>query len=168
MKMITVVTHGDKENGANPGMTPLGFKQVAALRSLLPEKPSMVVCGTGQRHLNVAKALGLSSTSFSSIAGNADSMEIVDGEKMVILADGSMVPIETYPAVEESIPSAKALLSEWPNGTVVCSGRPFMMALGYFNNAKSGAAYRVDVYDDSSFVANLLVGQGAVDPCLTK
>jgi len=166
MKMILVVTHGEKVNGANPGMTPLGFEQVATLSGLLPEKPSMVICGTGQRHLDVAKALGLTPTRYSSIAGNADSLEVIDGKKMAVLANGIAVPLETYPAVEESAPSAKVLLSEWPNGTVVCSGRPFMLALGY-SDAKSGMAYRIDV-DGQSFAISMLAGQGVVDPYLTK
>lgn len=166
MKQIIVVTHGEKVNGANPGMTLLGFDQVAALRSLLPDNPSKVVCGTGQRHMDVSQALRVLPTIFSSIAGNADSLEIIDGKKMAVLANGIAVPLEFYPAVEESAPSAKALLSEWPNGTVVCSGRPFMLALGV-SDAKSATVYKIDI-DGQSLAINMLTGQGVTDPCLTK
>ena len=104
-KSIFVVTHGSKGKGANPGMTLEGSEQVSALRGLIPGAPTAVVCGTGRRHLDVAKALGLEPTRYTGAIGGGDSLEMVEGEKMIVLTDGTYVRPEQYTTLADTSPA---------------------------------------------------------------
>ncbi len=129
-KKIYVVTHGDKVSGPNPGMTPKGYDQIYALQRYLPEEIKNVVCGTGKRHRGVANMLGLTPNRFSSIFGDSDSMESVDGQKKIVLPDGTYLDPKTYSTLEDLTPITKTIVTQLPDGTVVCSGRPLMIVLG--------------------------------------
>ncbi|MFA6306749.1 MAG: hypothetical protein WC639_03020 [Patescibacteria group bacterium] len=96
MKQIIIVTHGDKFSGANPSMTEKGFEQIKALRPLLPDNLANVACGTGRRHGDVAKALGLTPNRYSSVFGDGESMEKVGDVYMVILTDGTKLPMQAH------------------------------------------------------------------------
>ena len=87
-KTIFVVT-GDKHNNyEDPNMT-TGWRKIKRLRSKLPDEPQMVVCGTGQRHRDIASALQLAPTNFSILAGTADSFQKQKKGAHVVFADGS-------------------------------------------------------------------------------
>jgi len=137
---IYVVTHGEKEVGPNPGMTPKGFKEVEVLRALIPFKPSTIVCGTGRRHLGVAKALGLNPDRYASWAGEPDSMEMIDGKKTIILADGTIVEVKKCLPLTDGINRIKAL----PHNAMVCGGRPLMILLDK-PDAQFGRVYKITI-----------------------
>lgn len=144
MKTIFVVTHGDKFSGKNPGMTRNGAKQVRALRPLLPNNPPVVVCGTGRRHINVARALKLQPTRFTPAVGGPDSLEIVNGEKVILLADGTAIRPDQYTGLDDMALALTEIIFSLPDGSVICAGRPSIIMLGEAN-AKSSAVYKITV-----------------------
>jgi hypothetical protein len=74
-RTVWVVTHGQKEIGVNPDMTPHGYEEVAALRMHLPNKAGEVITGTGKRHLRIPKILGYSITRVTPCVGGPESLE---------------------------------------------------------------------------------------------
>lgn len=151
-RYVYVVTHGDKFKGPNPGMTPEGFAQVAALRGLIPRNPSLVVIGTGQRHLDVAAALYLTcwaedtdqiSTGriplrVTPVVGGPESLE----DDTILLANGTKVARDQYTGTKDGRKSMSQLIDSLPDDAVVCAGRPSMILLGKAD-AKSAAVYRI-------------------------
>lgn len=145
MSRFFVVTHGEKEEGVpNPGMTPDGFEQVAALRHLLPSQPPCVAVGTGRRQLDVAKALGLEPTYWSIVWGGAETLLEGSDGKLIVLADGTKIPYNRYKSGKDMAASAISAGEELPFGSVVCSGRPAMIRLGK-KDAKSASVYQVQI-----------------------
>jgi len=142
MKTVYVVTHGDKFFGPNPGMTGRRYNEIKKLCFLIPSKPSLVVCGTGRRHIDVATALMLLIDRYTCLAGDSDSLEIIDDKKVIILADGTQLDPKCYTSLEDNAPGAKTLIVSLPDNSVVCGGRPLMIMLG-FREAKSASVYRV-------------------------
>jgi len=168
MKRILVVTHGDKFPGANPGMTEKGFEQIKALRCLLPDNPTNVVCGTGHRYGDVAKALELTPNRYSSVFGDGDSMKKVGDQNMVILTDGMKLPMQACTTLKDLTPITQAVVSQLPDETVICAGRPLMIMLDY-PQGKSGAVYQADIADSGRIIRiTEVVALGVPDPCLTK
>lgn len=147
MKTVYIVNHGDKEKGANPGMTLAGWNQIRALRSLLPEKPAEVICGAGQRHIDVCKALGLfgENTKFTPSVGGPESLEKIRGKDMVVLTELISVPLENFSVGKDRTAAMLAVLYDAPDNTVICAGRPAMISLGV-KDARSAAVYRVNIY----------------------
>lgn len=161
-KTILVVTHGDKYSGANPQMTPEGLEQVKRLRGLIPRNPPAVVCGTGQRHWDVAGMLGFEPTRITSIVGGPDSLEIIDGIKHIILADGRLVDPALYTSLTDEADAAKVVIASLPDQSVVCAGRPSMIMLGE-PNAKSAAVYDVHVMNNEIVDITEVVATGVAE-----
>lgn len=161
MKRIFFVTHGDKYPGANPGMTETGFEQIKALRQFFPSQPTHVVCGTGRRHLDVALALNLTPNRYSSIFGDGDSMEKVEGINMVILPDGTKLPMEAHTTLDDLSLAMKYVMSQLPDNTVVCAGRGLMIMIGA-DGALSAAVYLVEVTRSSIISIKEVMVQGAL------
>jgi hypothetical protein len=148
---IFVVTHGDKYTGPNPGMTPLGFAQIRSLWEFIPANPSAIKVGVGRRHADVLKALECTGpTNWSSVYGDSDSLEMCGEMKMVILADGTPVPLECHTSIADTSQAAKQVLVSMLDSTVICTGRPFALALG-IKDAKSAAVYKVCMIDGFIF-----------------
>lgn len=149
MKEIFIVTHGKKFPGPDPGMTEEGFAEVARLRSLLPAEVADVVCGTGRRHLDVAKALGLEPTRYTSAVGGPDSGEatVKAGPVDVVrLPCGTLVPYDKYTTLIDGARAMEAVVAGLPDNSVVCAGRPSMIMLTMTEEAsKSAAIYCVKV-----------------------
>lgn len=146
MKIAYIVTHGKRNNGADPSMTPEGIAAVAQLRSKLPAKPSAVICGTGRRQRQVAEALGLIPTRYSAIVGGPEALDSIKhfGEDMIVLSDGVMIPNSMDTTETDMSASMERLVLGLPNDAVICSGRVSVIALGLtLEQSKSGAVYRV-------------------------
>lgn len=145
-KTVYIVTPGDKDSGANPGMNHNGFAQVKALRPLLPpgNEIPMVICGTGRRHKDVYNALDLvcRPTFWTASVGGPESLEKAHGQDMVILADGTPVTRASYTTTDDGMASMQAVLNSAPDNSVICSGRPSMIMLGK-KDARSAAVYRI-------------------------
>ena len=139
---------GQKNPVANPGMTKKGFADVEARRPLLPKKPCEVVCGTGLRHMNVAEALRLHPTRYTATVGGATSMEVISGEKTIILPDGTFISPQEYTTLEDNAVALRSLIVRLPDDAVIYGGRPALIILGC-KEAKSAAVYLVgvSVYD---------------------
>ena len=151
-KTVYFVTHGNKNPGPNPSMTDDGVEQVRKLRPQIPARPALVVCGTGRRHLDVRHALGLENapTMWTPLVGGPESLEIISGQRMVMLANGEP-PIPRARYMDLSFYGESALLiilNEVPDGTVICSGRPAVDTLTV-KHAKSAAVYQVTFEDES-------------------
>ncbi|MEK9180618.1 MAG: hypothetical protein AAB871_00075 [Patescibacteria group bacterium] len=143
-----IVTHGAKQRGSNPLMLLEDLQKITALRGLLPETPPAVICGTGRRHLDVAEALGLKPTNYTGVAGDPESLEIIEigdgtGKREVVrLACGTLIPLAICSTPEDMSPAVIAKVVSCADQTVWCSGRPTMIALG-LSNAKSATIYQV-------------------------
>jgi hypothetical protein len=156
-KHIYIVTHGEKWPGPNPAMTEPGRNKVGALRRLLPETPSLVVIGTGARHLDVACALNLLwvegvpheivPTRFPlMITSSVGGPESLEADK-VVLANGTRVPHEMLTTPKDGKASMIDLVKTLPDNAVICAGRPALIMLGK-SDCKNAAVYRVVVSTD--------------------
>jgi len=143
-KEIYAVTHGEKGSGPNPGMTEKGKKDVAKLKPYLPENPSDIICGTGQRHLDVAEALNLTPTNWTAVVGGPESLQKMINEYLIILANGKPLYQETYTTLADTAPSTLSKIVNAPDKTIVCAGRPCMIMLGVAD-AKGAAVYKITV-----------------------
>lgn len=162
MTRIFVVTHGDKFGGINPHMTEKGFEQISKLRPLLPPANEIwdVVRGTGRRHLDVSLALNLAVTRITAVAGDGDSLDVVDGKKIIILSDGTNFEMDSvgFTTISDIEPAAKALVVSLHNNSVVCAGRPFMMMLGK-KDAGSAMVYEISVENNEIVgIVELMLG----------
>lgn len=153
-RLVIIVTHGDKESGPNPSMTPKGFGQIRAMRGVLPENPTAVVSGTATRHFQVAEALGLQITRYTSVAGDSTSLDKKpDGMKVIVFADGREVPYDdnVVTVTNDLATAAVELICDLPDGAVICAGRPFMLNLAVAGHqpttgpGKSASVYAVEV-----------------------
>lgn len=151
-KTVYIVTHGNKNPGPNPSMTDDGVEQVRKLRQFLPAYPAIVVCGTGRRHIDVRHALGFENienerTVWTPLVGGPESLENISGQDMVMLADGAPpIPLARYLSLSiYGVPVLLSILRDVLDDSVICSGRPAMMALGV-KDAKSAAVYRINIY----------------------
>ena len=160
-RLIFLVTHGKKMEGANPGLSPLGKYQTSQLRGFLPAKPKNVVCGTGTRHIDTARALGLEPTRFSIVVGAPESK--VPGKNLVILADGTILPYELYTSVADRTEAFCKLVGNLPDKVVVITSRSMIGVLSDSVQPKAAAVYR---YNPSTgkleelFAASDDVGEG--------
>src|SRR3989339_1108985 len=150
--VVFITTHAEKGKGANPGVTPVGKEQIRALRGLLPKDPPEVVCGTARRNIEIARELGLTPTRYTVVAGDCGSLEEkMDGTRVIVFADGTEVPYNhdmVTTANDLQGPAVELVVTVKPL-TVICSGRPIMLALaaaGYNpvdGPGKSGRVYKV-------------------------
>ncbi len=164
-KTVILVTHGEKEKGPNPGMTEEGFKRVAVLLleldKLLPNGPTELHFGSGQRHIDVVKALGFSTKDgfLSDLWGGPGSLEKTPEGKIIVLADGTAVAFEKcYTIRHLGGELISKIIAELPGNSVICSGRPVLVRLGRKpEECESGAIYALRVMDDGSIEIELLV-----------
>lgn len=140
---IFVVTHGKKENCANPGMTEEGMREVQSLKKLLPTNLTLIISGTGKRHLDVARALGIKIDRYTAVLGGPESLEKIYEREVILLADGTQVRKDQYTTLPDTEIALKTLILSLPGGTVVCAGRPTMIMMLGKTDAKSAAVYRI-------------------------
>lgn len=161
MKTIFVVTHGEKEPGANPSMTEKGKKDLAILSSYLPKDIPEVWLGEAQRHEDVATALGLENHPnkwWSAVWGSAGSLETRENKRMLVLPSGRAVPFERTTSAYDGGPSVKAKVLTLPDNTVVCAGRECIIALGIpMREARSSALYAITIKDGGEMEINLIM-----------
>lgn len=150
-KTLFIVTHGDNYSGLNPGMTASGFEQVRALSPLLPPASEIpvVYIGTGKRHIDMHNVLDLVClpTRWTASLGGPESLEKIQGQDMVVLANGTTVTRASYTTTDDGVPSMLAVLNRAPNNSVIYSGHPNMIMLRK-KNAKPAAVYRIS-YDNA-------------------
>lgn len=139
-RIIYLVTHGQKEKGPNPGLTPLGKKQIADLKPNLSGKIQLVICGVGRRHLETALILGLEPDLYSAVIGVAESKNRQNNT--VILADGTEIPDAKYSAVADRKTAFFELLKNLPSRTVIITSRPMVAILSKGNEVKEATLYR--------------------------
>jgi hypothetical protein len=143
---IYIATHGEKGQGANPGLTETGKAQIAALP--IPDGITQVVVGTGRRFCDILAAVkdrvGNVPVKYSPLCGSADSGEKSETGFNVTLADGTSVEIGGYigligtPGID-----LVAWLGSLPDNTLLCAGREFLGGIG-FKTGVPGRLYRYD------------------------
>jgi len=147
MKRIYAVLHGDKKLGADPSLTSEGRSQIHLLRRLLPANPVEVLCGTGRRHHQTCTALALTMTGSTPIIGDPTSLEMTnDGVKVIVFADGSSAPVSEDRSIADISLVARPFVAGLKDNTVLCTGRPFLLALNW--SAPSGTVILLEVDDD--------------------
>ena len=110
MGRLLIVTHGPVDPGVpNPGISSWEIEDINnCVVKLYSEKPPRVICGTGKRHEETAKLLGLMITAYSPLVGNAD---IVISNESVILADGTKLEYRMYSCLGDDPELVKTMLS---------------------------------------------------------
>lgn len=126
-RLVYLVTHGQKEQGPNPGLTALGRKQVQQLRAHLPGCIHSVLCGVGRRHLDTAKELGLDPDRYTSIIGAAESKN--RATDTIILADGTEIPDDKYSTPSDRAEVFARIVRDQPSRTVIIISRPMIKIL---------------------------------------
>lgn len=139
-RSIYLVTHSQKDDGANPGLTPIGLSQAGLLRRQLPTNLKVIVCGTGKRHLAMSKALGLKPTRYSFIFGMPESKN--RATNTVILADGTEVAYDLYTSVTDRADLFIKYVNLFPHLTAIITSRSMVKLLMKEGDAKEAAIYR--------------------------
>jgi hypothetical protein len=152
MKRIFAITHAEKKEGVNPGLTDKGMDDLIALIPKLPCNIRNVIIGTGKRFHDIFRAIAHSeqlciiwSVKFSPLLGSADSGTETETGMDVYLADGTLVKIGDYigligtPGVDPW-----KWLNSLQDNTLLCTGREFIGALGV-KDAKMATIYVIDV-----------------------
>lgn len=144
---VFIVTHGQKARGTDPCMTEDGYTRVEMLRRHLPVQVPEVWIGEAQRHFDVQQALGLNdhpTVRMSAVFGSSGSLDVIDGQRVLVLPDGRQFPFEHVTTGRDMGPSVKAKIPTLADGTVICAGRECIIALGIsLELAMSGAVYKV-------------------------
>ena len=164
-KIIYLVTHGEKTNDPNPGMTDKGKEQVRRLlpkiQKLMPEGPAEIHCGTGKRQKEVVECLGFSfaDAEISDVWGGPSTLTKTSGEKAILLADGTLVQWGNYKTSEHIGGDViQTAIRNLPHNSVICSGRPVLVRLGLRpEDCQNGALYALHVMEDNSIQIELLV-----------
>lgn len=144
------ITHGEKASGADPFHTPEGRAQIETLKTHMPEDPPAIIRGSASRHLEIATILGLKVadvTRQTSILGDADSLEVVEGDKVVIDAGGEEIALEKHTSIADLAPAVPEFLKTVESGSLFLTGRPFMIMIGAIE-AGSGHAFKIFWNDD--------------------
>ena len=142
-RLIYLVTHGEKEEGPNPGLTARGRKQAQQLRQFLPQTPHSIVCGMGRRHCETAQELELwPADRHSSVFGVPESKNRAKGT--IWLVDGTEIPYGKYTFVEERKRLFLEEVAKLPSRTVVITSRPMIKILGFAGDSKEAGVYRYD------------------------
>ena len=153
-KVIWVFTHGEKiPHAANPSLSENGKIQIFNIKKAANDQRETelfdlmlkriefdypIVCGTGNRHLETAKILGLEPTAYSPLAGCPDSSDMSpEGEKIALLSGNQSMPITKW-----MIPNTRPFLFSLEDNTILVAGRPFMLGLGY-TEAKEGMIIKI-------------------------
>lgn len=128
-RTIYVVTGGKHDRHPDPNMTH-GRVKIRRCRSKLPVQPEMVVCGTGLRHRDIANALNLTPTTFTILAGTADSFWEGKKGKQCIFADGEKVPAPIVTSTDDIRDAVRIYVrNSLPHNAVVCASKSFLRAL---------------------------------------
>lgn len=147
-----LVTHGEKEDCPDPGMTPQGMKRVESLRKplaeFLPNGPSQVHIGLGKRQQEVADALGLEEHSpfYSAVWGGPETETRRGGKSLIMLPNGRLIDWEHYLSTMHLQSAIFQAITGLPDGAVICSGRPVLIRLGMALTdqcCQSGALYTI-------------------------
>ena len=165
VKTIYLVTHGEKTNDPNPGMTEEGKEQVRRLlpkiQKFMPEGPVETHCGTGKRQKEVVECLDYSfaNTKVSDIWGGPSTLVKTDGGKTILLADGTLVQWINFKTSEHIGGDViQTAIRNLPHNSIICSGRPVLVRLGLRpEDCQSGALYALHVMEDNSIQIELLV-----------
>ncbi len=154
---IVAITHAEKNQGVNPGLTEKGKADICALAGKLPKGGvKNIIIGTGTRFLDIFDSLcgaggwvKLDSQSnfirFSPLLGSADSGKKTETGFDVYLADGTLVPIGDYIGLigTPGVDLWAWLKSIQTDGTLLCTGREFIGSLGV-KDAQMARVYVID------------------------
>jgi hypothetical protein len=161
MKIIAI-THAEKEAGVNPGLTEIGKVNIMEAAKKLPSKSiTNVIIGTGKRFSDVFNCVAnviwdnlpreSISVKYSPLLGSADSGTKTETGWDVFLADGTLVKVGNYIGI---IGTPGIDLWTWldslPEGTLLCTGREFIGALGV-KDAQAGTIYEIKPIENMTF-----------------
>lgn len=143
-KKVHLITHGERNNGPNPGHTPLGFEQIQGLE--LPIGITQVGIGTGRRFQEIYDTIcnqlpDGTSHFYSPFCGSANGIE-PDGQ--IILVNGKLVDEKNYlNLIRSKSFNAWEFINELANGTLLCAGGELIIALGLKTINQKGHLYKL-------------------------
>ena len=143
VKTIYLVTHGEKEDGPNPGLSTLGDVRVELLRDHLPQNIHLVVCGVGRRHIQTRETLELDRfpTRWNTLAGVDCSL--ISGSTKILLGDGTEIERSEFEDPPDVINLYRKWVSSYPDNTVIIGGRPIVRKLGVDLVPRAAALYKI-------------------------
>lgn len=176
-KTVWLVTHGEtvlrKPDGTlqpDPEMSQEGRHSLDTVAIMLYQKlgeslPPEIHCGTGHRQYQVAQTIFLnpSNVFFSSLWGDASTLAMEDGKRMILLSHGLLISYEQYHSAKHvGGETIRKVLASLPDNSVICSGRPVLIRLGMKpEECHNGALYALRVKKNGE-VKIELVQQGRI------
>jgi|GEM_PF-2818082 len=149
MAKIYLITHGDRQNGPDPGHTRAGIEKIRSLP--LPEGVGLVVSGTGKRFLEtldvVLKKFPWNinpAVRYSTFCGGCEGF---DGDE-VVLSDRRVNYAEMYIGLSHGpfdLWQFVAVFADMPCDVILCAGQELMSALGLKAIHKRGSLYELDL-----------------------
>jgi hypothetical protein len=145
-KFLYLVSHGDRNNGANPIHTEKGIQQIKNLP--IPTDIARFVIGTGNRFHEIWTTTELHHRSgllakpifFSPFCGSADGLDPPD---TIVMANGSGCKLSTeYLGLDSPWFDAWGFVDQ-PDRTLFCSGGELLIALGLKDIYKKGCLYEL-------------------------
>lgn len=132
-KKIYLVIHGDILEIPNPQLNKKGVAAILKIKNHLPQKPGLVVAGTGKRHMHVAKLLDLEINLYSDVVeSSVIFLKIFSGQRLALLPGGQLIPEGNYiDSARYEQNCIETMLNCLPNNTVVIGGPITIMRLGY-------------------------------------
>ena len=150
-----MVTHGEAEKDVpDPGLTEKGREQMERIKSRLPQKFSLVVCGVGKRHKQACKIVTSQEPNFpSEVVGVKETLSS-DGNRMIFL-DGHEVGMREYMQVAQELlgrvqPFLKQLFSKAkdPGDILIVGGRIVAVGFGLDSEkVKPGQIFQITITD---------------------
>ncbi len=152
---LRAITHGQKKEGVNPGLTEDGKTNIRLVGGKLVEySVTGVVIGTGTRFLDtynaIKEAVDLErfKPKYSPFLGSADSGTKAETGFNVLLADGTPIHDSGYIGLigTPGVDLWAMIEGTMENGNLLVTGREFIGAFmpGGANDAKSAALYEID------------------------
>src|SRR5680860_514129 len=123
-KRIYLVIHGEIfPQVPDSDLTSLGKRQMKEIKKDLPSAPAFVISGTGKRHLQSAKILGLEIDCYSELIESGVITMSTLGIDYCLLPQGALIPLDKYlKGFNYEMECLQTMLQELPDKTIIIGG----------------------------------------------
>jgi len=126
-------------------------------------RPSEVHAGIGQRHFEVAAALGFTSDYhkshifYSALWGDNSSPFLAGDQRYYLLGTGHAIDSQHLLTNTHLKRAVRETILSMPSRAVICGGRPILAMLGIpYSQCMSGALYALQICVDSEIMVELI------------
>lgn len=131
-KSIFLIVHGPVfDNVPNCGLTSSGKSEMSKLRQYLPLTKSLIICGTGRRHFDMASALDLEPDYYTAVVGSPEVVAKIMNKNMILMPSGHLIDITNYRSLDDYSYGCQALIRTLPANSIIIASPETMFLLGY-------------------------------------